>query len=287
MYHRILVATGGSPWSDGALTTAVALAACTGAELCVVTVFVTHGMYTTPDGMGGAELVVADIVEREGQSLLARAVAQALEAGVACETVSGWGNVADTILRTAVETHADLIVLGSRGVSGWKRLMLGNIANIVAAKAPQPVLVVKQPAVPDAPLGRRLLVATGGSPWSDAAVSYALRLAQAQALELCVLHVDRGRPHRGEDPAAAEGKNLLALAEARAAVAGVAYEGTLAYGNVPRAILETAATKQCDGIILGARGLTGWKRLSLGSIANTVAIKAALPVLIVKRFLDA
>ena len=161
MYHRILVATGGSPWSDGALTTAVALAACTGAELCVVTVFVTHGMYTTPDGMGGAELVVADIVEREGQSLLARAVAQALEAGVACETVSGWGNVADTILRTAVETHADLIVLGSRGVSGWKRLMLGNIANIVAAKAPQPVLVVKQPAVPDAPLGRRLLVANG------------------------------------------------------------------------------------------------------------------------------
>ncbi len=39
MYHRILVATGGSPWSDAALTTAVALAACTGAALCVVTVF--------------------------------------------------------------------------------------------------------------------------------------------------------------------------------------------------------------------------------------------------------
>ena len=286
MYHRILVATGGSPWSDAALTTAVALAACTGAELCVVTVFVFPGMYTTPDGMGGGE-VVADIIERDGQSLLARAVMPALEAGVVCTTVSGWGNVADMILRTAVETHADLIVLGSRGASGWKRLMLGNIANIVAAKAPQPVLVVKQPAVPDAPLGRRLLVATGGSPWSDAAVSYALRLAQDQALELCVLHVDRGRPHRGEDPAATEGKNLLALAEARAAVAGVAYEGTLAYGNVPRAILETAATKQCDGIILGARGLRGWKRLMLGSIANTVAIKAALPVLIVKRFLDA
>ncbi len=146
------------------------------------------------------------------------------------------------------------------------------------------MLVVKQPPVSDAPFGRRLLVATGGSPWSDAAVDHALRLAQAQELEVCVLHVNRGRPQRGEDPAASEGKNLLAVVEARAAMAGVVYEGVLASGPVPETILETATHKQCDAIILGSRGLTGWKRLMLGSISNTVAVKAALPVVIVKRF---
>src|SRR5687768_10175543 len=53
----------------------------------------------------------------------------------------------------------DLIVLGSRGVLGWKRLFAGSIINAVAAKATQPVAVVKTSATPPAPLGRRLLVA--------------------------------------------------------------------------------------------------------------------------------
>ena len=286
MYKCILVATGGSLWSDAALTYAIALAAHTDAELRVLTVLSSLGMYATPDGMDEAAFMV-DIVERDGQALLADAATQARQAGVVCETVWRWGNVAEMVLHTAVEERADLIVLGSRGLTGWKRLMLGSISNAVATKARQPVLVVKRPpsGAPGAPLGRRLLVATGGSPWSDAAVAYALKLAQTQELEVCVLHIDRGRPQHGEDPAASEGKNLLARAEARAAVMGVAYEGTLAYGDVASAILETATTKQCDGIILGSRGLSGWKRLMLGSISNTVAAKAALPVLIVKRFL--
>jgi nucleotide-binding universal stress UspA family protein len=50
-------------------------------------------------------------------------------------------------------------------------------------------------------------------------------------------------------------------------------------------ILETATSRHCDLIVLGSRGLTGLKRLMLGSISNAVAAKAALPVLIVKRFL--
>jgi nucleotide-binding universal stress UspA family protein len=117
-------------------------------------------------------------------------------------------------------------------------------------------------------------------------VDHALGLAQAHHSAICLLHVERARPQPEDDVATAEGKNLLALTAARAAAAGVPFETCLAQGNVVEAILDTAASAQCDGIVLGSRGLTGWKRLMLGSISNAVAAKAPQPVLIVKRFLE-
>jgi nucleotide-binding universal stress UspA family protein len=289
MYKRILVATGGSPWSDAAVAYATALAAHMGAELRILTVLIMHAAYAMPDMVASSELVM-ESVERQGQELLEQAATQAASAGVACTTVCKWGNVPETILQTAAEEQCDLITLGSRRVSGRKRLWLGSIAGTVAAKAQQPVLVVKQPPPPGGPaslLWRRVLVATGGSPWSDAAVDYTLTLAQAQQLEVCLLHVDtkRRRPTDDVGTATAEEKGILTLAEARAAATCVPYEAKLAYGDVTETILETATSRECDVIILGSRGLTGWKRLMLGSISNAVAVKATLPVLIVKRFL--
>jgi nucleotide-binding universal stress UspA family protein len=63
----------------------------------------------------------------------------------------------------------------------------------------------------------------------------------------------------------------------------VASTTLLTWGNIPATILQTADTEACDLIILGSRGLTGWKRLMLGSIAGAVAATAVLPVLIVKH----
>jgi len=287
MYQRILVATGGSPWSDAAVAYAIALAARTGAELRIVTVL-TLGTTFEPDVMVPHDLMTA-IIESEGEARLAQAAAQASRAGVGYTTLGRWGHVPHTILDIATAEGCDLIILGSRGLIGWKRLMLGSISNTVAAKAAQPVLVVKRPppVASGAPLWRRVLVATGGSAWSDAAVEYAVRLAHAQQFELCFLHVERARSSQGNGPAPAEGKAILVLAEARAAAAGLVYDATLASGDIARSILETAATKQCDAIIVGSRGLTGWRRLMLGSIASSVAAKADLPVLIVKRFGEA
>lgn len=289
MYRRILVATGGSPWSDAAVSYAVALAAQMQAELHILTVLVVYSAYATPDMLTASDMVM-ETVERQGQELLTQAAAYATRAGVAHTTLYKWGNVPQTILHAADETACDLIVLGSRLVTGRKRLRLGSTSGVVTAKAQQPVLVVKQP-----PTGRqgtrpwqRVLVATGGSPWSDAAVDYTLALAQARHLEVCLLHVRRPRRRFADDlDMVGEEKGMLALAEARAAAAGVTYEACIASGEVTDAILDTATRKQCDLIVLGSRGLTGWKRLMLGSISNAVAVKSALPVLIVKRFLEA
>ncbi|WP_143300860.1 universal stress protein, partial [Candidatus Entotheonella palauensis] len=186
MYTNILVATGGSPWSDAAVAYAIAIASRTGAKLHILTVLLNPSAYTTPDVMGGVE-VVADVVEYQGRELLAQAEAKARAAQVDAETMYRWGSVPDTILQMAAETACDLMVLGARQLSGWKRLRLGRHVNAVAAKARRPVLVVKAPpaAAPGQPLGRRILVATGGSPWSDMAVEHAIQLAQTERFSLC------------------------------------------------------------------------------------------------------
>jgi len=285
MYTRILIATGGSPWSDAAAAYAIALAAQMGADLCVLTVLNVSGVYAMPDVMASSELLM-ESVEQQGQEMLAHTAARAIHAGVSHVALLKWGNVAEIILQTAAEEQCDLIVLGSRGLSGFKRLMLGSISNAVAAKAQCPVLVVQQP--PLAPLRwRRVLVATGGSPWSDAAVDHAIELARAQQLEVCLLYVDQRRSRRMDSlfSLTSDGKNVLALAEARAAAAGVPYEAKLTQGDVTTTILATATEQRCDVIILGSRGLTGFKRLMLGSTSNAVSATAPVPVLIVKRFL--
>ena len=285
MYTRILIATGGSPWSDAAAAYAIALAAHIGADLCILTVLNVSGVYAMPDVMASSELLM-ESVEQQGQEMLAHTTARAIDAGVPHVALLKWGNVAETIFQTAAEEQCDLIVLGSRGLSGFKRLMLGSISNAVAAKAQCPVLVIKQP--PLAPLHwRRVLVATGGSPWSDAAVDHAIELAREQQLEVYLLYVDQRRSRRMDSlfSLTSDGKNVLALAEARAAAAGVPYEATLTQGDVTTTILATATEQRCDVIILGSRGLTGFKRLMLGSTSNAVSATASMPVLIVKRFL--
>ena len=84
-------------------------------------------------------------------------------------------------------------------------------------------------------------------------------------------------------PRVASETRPAAAARAAAAAAGLVSDATLGIGEIVRAILDTAATKQCDAIVMSSRGLTGWKRLMLGSITGAVVATAVLPVLIVKH----
>ena len=239
MYKRILVATGGSPWSDAAVAYAIRLAAGTGAEVCILSVLTVPVSDTVEEGGMGFDMLI-ESVEQEGKERLLKAATYATRAGVASTTLLTWGNIPATILQTADAEACELIILGSRGLTGWKRLMLGSISNAVAAKAPQPVLIVKQALAeaPGAPLWRRVLVATGDSAWSDAAVEHAVRLAHAEQLEVCFLHVARTRGPRGDTPAALAGQASLVRAAARAAAAGLVYDVTLGAGDIVRTILD-------------------------------------------------
>jgi nucleotide-binding universal stress UspA family protein len=279
MYTRILATVGGSPWSDTALTYAIDLAGRLGADLHVLTGLVKPGS-NGDAGQGPPSGQVQADMEKAARQLLHDAAERARQAGVTVATHAIWGAIPATILRTATAEGCDLIVLGTRRRTDAERQELGSIAHTVAANAPQSVLVVKRPLARRALLGRRVLVATGHSSWSKYAVEHAIGLAQVLELEVCALHVEY--LSRCDDEMEREGKQLLADAEAWSTAAGIAYEGILASGSVPEAILDTAARKQCRAIILGTRSVSGWNRLALGSIVNAVAARATLPVLIVK-----
>jgi nucleotide-binding universal stress UspA family protein len=283
MYREILVATGGSPWSEAAVAVAIAIAARTGARLRLLTVLHDPAAPAPPTAWHEPDVDAPN--EAQAQAFLTTAQTQAQDAGVTAETICTRGNVPVTILQTAAHSPCDLVVLGARRVTG-KRLRLGDITNLVAAKVSQPVLIVKQSSqvTPATPFGQRLLVATGGSPWSDDAVDYAITLGLSQHFSLCLLHVVPGAPRSRDDVEVMEGRHLLARGETRAADAGVPTQTVLAFGDIGRLIVETAAQHHCDGIIMGARGATGWKRVMLGSICNTVAAASPLPVLLVKHF---
>jgi nucleotide-binding universal stress UspA family protein len=142
MFHKVLVATGGSPWSDRAVEYAIGLAKDYALELIILHVIADTPPYFIAEA-GTSMDQVLEGNEEVGKHVIAEAARWAAEAGVECETELAWGRVADVICRVAEERECDLIVVGSRGLTGFKRLMLGSISNAVAAKAPCPVLVIK------------------------------------------------------------------------------------------------------------------------------------------------
>jgi nucleotide-binding universal stress UspA family protein len=142
MFHRILVATGGSPWSDNAVKYAIGLA-----RDYHVRIVILHVLTETPPyfiSEAGTSLdSLLEGSEEAGRRIVDEAADWATEAGVQYDTELVWGRVPEVICRVAQERDCDLVVVGSRGLTGFKRLMLGSISNAVAAKAPCPVLVVK------------------------------------------------------------------------------------------------------------------------------------------------
>ena len=129
MFRNILVATGPSPWSSNAVDTAIRLAAHLRVELVIVHIL-------EDDPQLRAEM------EATGQHVVTQAAERATQAQVTYRTVSRWGGIPEQIVELAATNHCDLIVMGTRHLTGDKRLMTGRICNAVIATAPCPVLVV-------------------------------------------------------------------------------------------------------------------------------------------------
>jgi len=155
-YRRILAAVDGSEASSRGLREALRLAKSGNAQLTLLHVVNEFYAYANLEGAGlGADVSAA--LRKDGERLLERLAAQAEKAGVRTKTVLrevDAGPVADVIVREARKQRADLIVLGTHGRRGVRRLVLGSDAEQVVRTSRVPVLLVR-----DARVGKEM---TGG-----------------------------------------------------------------------------------------------------------------------------
>lgn len=151
MYKRILVPFDGSAPSRAGLREAIGLAADAGSELVVL-----HVVSELPLLMGGAEAYVnygemAELMMTAGRGLVEEAAASAQKGGVACETQvidGGATPVCDVILEQIAAQRCDLVVMGTHGRRGLRRLTLGSDAELVVRRASIPVLLVRAEEAP-------------------------------------------------------------------------------------------------------------------------------------------
>ena len=141
----VLLATDGSKDAELATTTALELANSTGSELHIVLVEEPVYAYVDPSGYpfyAGAQL--EHELEQQARMRLDAKVQKIRSAGGAvAEAHLRVGAAAAEIVDLAQEIGAGLIVIGSRGLGGIRRALMGSVSESVVRHAHCPVLVVR------------------------------------------------------------------------------------------------------------------------------------------------
>ena len=296
--RRILCPIDFSDTSRRALDHALALARCYRAGLTVLhmhhlstPIYVTS--YVGPEAL--QPIMLTDLERAQLLAALNEYVAPDRAAsGVAIETIlDESSDVPAAILSYAASTHADLMILGTHGRSGFRRLVLGSVAEKVLRTAGCPVLTVPPHAPGAVPRGlvsfERILCPIDFSRSSARALEHAASLAQEARGRLTVMHVVDLPPDVSEPPnpaladyrAARFGQARGELTKAiRASVpAGCAADELVLAGKPHREILRVASEQAADLIVMGVQGRGAVDRLFFGSTTSHVVRQAACPVL--------
>lgn len=217
-------------------------------------------------------------------------------AGVAAEPVLRDGTPAQAVLDVADEAGADLIVIGTRGLTGFRHLLLGSTAERIVQRAKAPVLSVHPGDPPPGGPARTILVPTDFSEDAQAALEAAadcLGLG-AEGTRVILLHVYHvPAEYRSYGPTssfakftegvAASFRERLETLAAPLRAEGRAVEVVCIQGIPPEAIVREAEERGADLIAMGTHGRSGVAHLLLGSTAERVVQHARCPVLTVRR----
>jgi nucleotide-binding universal stress UspA family protein len=136
-WRTIVFATDGSRYSAAAAEKAIAFARSYGGVLKAVSV-----VDVPTEFYAEAPEAVDDLV-RKAKGYVAAVKQNAEASGVPVETFVGEAEAYQAINNLAVDQQADMIVIGSHGRTGLRRLLIGSVAEKVIGYAPCPVLVVK------------------------------------------------------------------------------------------------------------------------------------------------
>jgi nucleotide-binding universal stress UspA family protein len=301
---KILLAVDGSAYSTWAAKTLTTLQLAPESVVTVLTVIPEHtflGGLTLDTLSGGVAAKNREETKKaQGQranELVQSAVGVLEAAGIKAEGTVGRGKPAEEIIRKADRTGADLVALGAKGIDNNERFELGTVAHKVMKYAGCNVLLARKRVNSL----QRVLLATDGSKYSDAASQFLLDLALPGDCEILVIAVLQShiatwmktptldfemsqkilaQLQKAEEDAAGGlvDKTRKAFRQRRYRVSSMVRKGEPA-----DEILATASVLNPDIIVLGAKGLTGIERFLLGGVAQRVARYAKHSVLVVRQ----
>lgn len=214
------------------------------------------------------------------------------------------GRAADEIIGRAGREDVDLLVMGTHGSGGFKRLVLGSVTETVLRRVRCPVLTV--PPRADEPHVvipfRQILCAVDFSDWSLAALDLAATLAAPNGATVMALHViewpwpepppptfddipahqaDALREYRRYVIAQATARLRASLATAVGDRCPVTME--VAHGKPHVELVRVATERRVDVIALGVHGRSKPDLTFFGSTTSQVVRHAGCPVLTVRR----
>jgi nucleotide-binding universal stress UspA family protein len=280
-YRKILVAVDGSESSRNAFRQAIKLANSEKCWITVVSVIPTYGGDLGSTAFGN---VLAAMREPCEKALLeAEEIAKTERALI--KTVCEEGEIHERIVDLADAENCDLIVLGRKGMSGLERVLVGSVAARVIGHSRRDVLVVPR----ETAVGwERILFATDGSKFSEAAASKVIDFAKSYGSEVKVLSVvEVTEEFMARAPGALEdlvtkAKAFVEDVKTKAVAEGLKAEGIVREGEAYKVITDIAGKEKVGLIIMGSHGRTGLKRLLMGSVTEKVIGYSPCPVLIAK-----
>jgi nucleotide-binding universal stress UspA family protein len=188
VFRHVLAAVDFSPASKRALAEALALTASNDAQLSVVHVLQTDWRYEMLENPPEIELERIDVHRRLQKLIDELSPEQKIDS-----ILVRHGPVARAILSVAVDSGADLIVVGTHGRGGFSKFALGSVAEELLRIAPCPVMTIGPKTNPEKPLQRiafhTILFATDFGVGSIKALPFALKLARTYDAKLVLVHM--------------------------------------------------------------------------------------------------
>jgi nucleotide-binding universal stress UspA family protein len=172
---------------------------------------------------------------------------------IEAKTVVGAGAIGDALPDLVVENKIDLVVMGTHGRTGVRRLLLGSAVEAVCRVATCPVLTVGPALAPSmATTFSRILFPTDLSEDSKRILPYLRQMAEEYRSEITVLHVMPEELVTDPDAAQlAEPIRSTLIHTFEPELSGLKVEFLIGFGETVEAVLRTARAKKADLIAMG------------------------------------
>ncbi|MEX2578388.1 MAG: universal stress protein [Verrucomicrobiales bacterium] len=278
MFNKILIATDLSKASDEIVCTLASLKPLGTRQILLLECL------NVRDVGGLAENLAEQITPRLEQQ---RDRVAALGFETEARTVIGLPHI--EIEREAAEFGSSLIVIGSRGVSGFRELLLGSVASAVIHHSSHPVLVIPVAGGPaeepppcqatDCDYLRSVLVPTDFSDNAELAYGHVRELARRGARSITLLHV-LPPDASGKSRALAESR-LDRLSEDLRSLGAAEVSIEVVEGQAKKEVIDRTAAPAHSLVVVGNQGQGYVAGAMLGSVSHAVAYRSEIPVLFV------